>query len=114
MGVYMKKLALIVVLYALILSPVQAAPAMDQWGCLLFTNMAVVARALAVEKVDKDKAAKIILLIYNLQGDADALSMVGAVLRAAYTDVRDPGSFAREFYAACMTEETDGFLGVSA
>ena len=89
-----------------------ATPTVDPAECLVFADMALVARALAKEGVDKEKAAAVVSDVYQMP-TPELAKVAASLLSAAYGDPRTPRNFAAGFYLACLTSKLDGFLGVS-
>ena len=95
-------------------SVASAAPrAENEQECTVAADMAVVARALAEEKLEVPKAELIMRRIYNispLRGE----ELLQTILEAAYRKVEPAGEFASKLFAACMVTggDMDAILGV--
>lgn len=96
---------------------VHAAPrANSAEECALAADMALVARSLAAEKIDRPTADRVLRLVYTIH------SPVGEELLKAITDTAyrptapDPADYARMLMQACMRSggDMDGVLGVGA
>jgi len=95
-------------------SVASAAPrAENEQECTVAADMAVVARALAEEKLEVPKAELIMRRIYTispLRGE----ELLQTILEAAYRKVEPAGEFASKLFAACMVTggDMDAILGV--
>jgi hypothetical protein len=91
-----------------------AAPrAENEQECTVAADMAVVARALAEEKLEAPKAELIMRRIYNisaLRGE----ELLQTILEAAYREREPAGAFASKLFTVCMVTggNMDGVLGV--
>ena len=91
-----------------------AAPrAENEQECTVAADMAVVARALAEEKLEAPKAELIMRRIYNLSPSRGE-ELLQTIIEAAYRKVEPAGEFASKLYAACMVTggNMDAILGV--
>ncbi|HTL25978.1 MAG TPA: hypothetical protein VL280_05140 [Burkholderiales bacterium] len=93
-----------------------AAPrAENERECTVAADMAVVARALAEEKLDRPKAELIMRRIYDVSPSARGQELLQTILQAAYS-FREPASkFAAKLFTVCMSTggNMDEVLGVS-
>lgn len=82
--------------------------------CRTFGEMAIGARAFAIENINKNKAMSIIKHWYGftLAGDRakDLVRIAQAVLDAAYKDERDPYPFALALFTACEEGQAKKFF----
>jgi hypothetical protein len=91
-----------------------AAPhAENEQECTVAADMAVVARALAEEKLEAPKAELVMRRIYEvspLRGE----ELLRTILEAAYREREPAGEFASKLFAACMGTggNMDAILGV--
>ena len=107
-------ISIVLVLLLAVGSVAFAAPrAENEQECPVAADMAVVARALAEEKLAAPKAELIMRRIYNispLRGE----ELLQTIIEAAYRKVEPAGEFASKLYAACMVTggNMDAILGV--
>jgi len=90
-------------------SPGLAAPkAESALECGIAADMAVVARSLAEEQVQRPRAGAIMARIYDVSDSMRGRELMQEILDAAYRGDGDAGSagssqkFAEELFAACM------------
>jgi hypothetical protein len=91
-----------------------AAPrAENEQECTVAADMAVVARALAEEKLEVPKAELIMRRIYNVSPQRGE-ELLQTILEAAYREREPAGAFASKLFTACMVSggNMDGVLGV--
>lgn len=108
------KLALVltVVLMALAMAlPALAGPRVPVRACNMYGDMAVGARALAVESIAQDKAKKIMGYWYPMEHPL-VRPIADAILREAYHNREDPRAFANAFMDACVADKAEEFLGL--
>ena len=81
-----------------------AAPkAESAMECGIAADMAIVARSLAEEEVQRPQAGKIMARIYDVSESARGKELMGDILDAAYRSGSMPGQkFAEELFAACL------------
>jgi hypothetical protein len=81
-----------------------AAPkAESAMECGIAADMAVVARSLAEEQVQRPHAGKIMARIYDVSESARGKELMGDILDAAYRSANLPSQkFAEELFAACI------------
>jgi hypothetical protein len=84
-------------------SSAQEGPEQD---CASLGEVALVARALAEEKVDKPRAHSILRRIYEIP-DEQARRLARVVVESAYKDTSSAGEFALKFEAVCRTNQGD-------
>ena len=96
-------------LAALALAGVAASPAFSApkaesaVECGIAADMAVVARSLAEEQVQRPQALAIMARIYDVSGSARGKELMQDILDAAYRpDGDDSQKFAAELFTACM------------
>jgi len=89
---------------AAISSAALAAPrAESAMECGIAADMAVVARSLAEEKVQRPQANAIMARIYDVSASARGRELMRDILDAAYHNEGDTSQkFAEELFAACM------------
>lgn len=88
---------------AAINSAALAARAESAMECGVAADMAVVARSLAEEKVQRPQASAIMARIYDVSGSARGRELMRDILDAAYNNEGDTSQkFAEELFAACM------------
>jgi hypothetical protein len=88
---------------AAISSAALAAPrAESAVECGIAADMAVVARSLAEEKVQRPQASAIMARIYDVSQSARGRELMRDILDAAYRNEGDSQKFADELFAACM------------
>jgi hypothetical protein len=77
--------------------------------------MAVVARALAEERLERPKAELIMRRIYDVSPTARGQEMLKTILQAAYQQREPAGKFASKLFTVCMSTggNMDEVLGVS-
>lgn len=98
----MKRL-LVVLLGGIAASAAFAAPrAESAVECGIAADMAVVARSLAEEKVQRPQASAIMARIYDVSQSARGRELMRDILDAAYRNEGDSQKFADELFAACM------------
>jgi hypothetical protein len=84
-------------------SAVLAAPrAESAMECGIAADMAVVARSLAEEQVQRPQASAIMARIYDVSESARGRELMKDILDAAYRNQSDSQKFAEELFAACM------------
>lgn len=98
-------------------SAAMAAPkAESERECTIAADMAVVARALAEERLERPKAELIMRRIYDVSPSARGQELLKTILQAAYQQ-RDvtAGKFATKLFAVCMATggNMDEVLGVT-
>ncbi len=82
-----------------------AAPhAQDAEECTLAADMAIVARALAEERLDAGRAETVMRRIYDLSASADREELMRAILDAAYREREPAGKFATRLFGVCLLE----------
>jgi hypothetical protein len=80
-----------------------AAPkAESAMECGIAADMAVVARSLAEEHVQRPQASAIMARIYDVSESARGKELMKDILDAAYRNQADSQKFAEELFAACM------------
>ena len=110
----MKKLLL--VLLAAVSAPALAAPkAESAMECGIAADMAVVARSLAQEEVQRPQATAIMARIYDVSESARGKELMKDILDAAYRNAASSQVFAEELFSACMKTggNMDNILGRS-
>lgn len=86
----------------------EAPKRLNERGCAIAADMVIVARSLAVEKVDPAQAARIMGLVYAGLGDSDlANELRQAVTRLAYGRTEPPAALAQVLMTACLTTGGD-------
>ena len=93
-----------------------AAPrAENERECTIAADMAVVARALAEERLERPKAELIMRRIYDVSPTARGQEMLKTILQAAYQHREPAGKFASKLFSVCMQTggNMDEVLGVS-
>lgn len=71
--------------------------------CGIAADMAVVARALAQERIERPQAGAIMARIYDVSESTRGRELMRDILDAAYRkDNRNSQKFAEELFAACM------------
>lgn len=113
-----KWLAAIAVLTLLFASVALGAPrAESALECQVAADMAVVARSLAEEQVQRPKASAIMSRIYDIGASERARQLMQQILDVAYIE-KDSSSknFAEELFVACLGNDgdMDSVLGRSA
>jgi hypothetical protein len=91
-----------------------AAPrAENEQECTVAADMAVVARALAEEKLEAPKAKLIMRRIYEVSPQRGE-ELLQTILEAAYREREPAGEFATKLFTACMVSggNMDTVLGV--
>jgi hypothetical protein len=98
------KTLLAVLLGGITASAAFAAPkAESAMECGIAADMAVVARSLAEEKVQRPQASAIMTRIYDVSESARGKELMKDILDAAYRNEGDTSQkFAEELFAACM------------
>ncbi|HEY2979983.1 MAG TPA: hypothetical protein VGJ22_02275 [Anaerolineales bacterium] len=113
-----KWLSAIVVLGLLFVSLALGAPhAESALECAVAADMALVARSLAEEEVQRPKAGAIMSRIYDVEESERGNELMLQILDAAYiTKDASSQNFAQELFAICMANEgdMDTVLGRSA
>lgn len=114
----MKRLLLAVAVLFVIAPPVtRAAPhAKSEGECQFFWDVALTARAMAMEGIRREQAQRVIDRIYNTGADARVRAIVQTIVGAAQMARSDPaGAFARELATACLKQNgnMDAILGAS-
>jgi hypothetical protein len=69
--------------------------------CANLSEVALLARALAEEKVDKSQAHAIVRRMYSV-GDAQSRSFARLVIESAYSATASAGEFAQKFEVVCI------------
>jgi hypothetical protein len=69
--------------------------------CANLTEVATLARALAEENVDKQRALSILRRIYSIP-DESSKGFARLVIESAYSDTAAPGEFAQKFEVICI------------
>jgi hypothetical protein len=92
-----------------------APRAENERECTVAADMAVVARALAEERLDKPKAELIMRRIYDVSPSARGQAMLQTILQAAYRQREPAGKFASKLFTVCMSTggNMDEVLGVT-
>ena len=96
---------LMAVLMAGIAGAALAAPKAESAAeCGIAADMAIVARSLAEEQVQRPQAGAIMARIYDVGGSARGKELMKDILEAAYRPSEDSPSqtFAEELFATCM------------
>lgn len=87
----------------LVASIATAAPrAQSAVECGVAADMAIVARSLAQEEVQRAKAAAIMSRIYDVTESERAMQLMGEILDAAYAKSESSQVFAEKLFTACM------------
>ena len=97
--------------------PAAAAPKADPRECPGYTDVALVARALAMDDIDAERTARIMERIYNTLGNARVQQIVHSIVTAAQRDrSATAGEFARRLGEACVRGggDMDAVLGTGA
>jgi hypothetical protein len=81
-----------------------APQARNAQECTLAADMAIVARALAEERLDPGRAETVMRRIYDLSLAADREELMRAILDAAYREREPAGRFATRLFGVCMLE----------
>lgn len=109
------KLMAAVLLGGIWISGACAAPkAESAMECGIAADMAVVARSLAEEAVQRPQAGAIMARIYDVSESNRGKELMAEIIDAAYRDGNVPSQkFAEELFAACMKSggNMDGVLG---
>lgn len=80
-----------------------AAPrAENAQECTIAADMAVVARALAEERVEQPAAEQIMRRIYNVSPSVRGQELMRTILDTAYREQQSASAFANKLYLACM------------
>jgi hypothetical protein len=97
-------IAIVVLLAAAWTSVALAAPrAENAQECTIAADMAVVARALAEERVEQPTAALIMKRIYNVSPSPRGQELMSTILDTAYREKQSSASaFANKLYLACI------------
>lgn len=94
---------IVVILVAAWSSIALAAPrAENAQECTIAADMAVVARALAEERVEQPMAEQIMRRIYNVSPSPRGQELMRTILETAYRDKQSASAFANKLYLACM------------
>jgi hypothetical protein len=96
------------------ISGASAAPkAESAMECGIAADMAVVARSLAEEDVQRPQAGAIMARIYDVSESARGKELMKEILDAAYRDGNGSQKFAEDLFSACMKTggNMDGVLG---
>jgi hypothetical protein len=96
-------------------SAVFAAPrAENEQECTIAADMAVVARALAEERLEPPRAELIMRRIYDVAPSARGQELLQTIIEAAYREREAAGEFASKLFVACMATggNMDEILGV--
>jgi hypothetical protein len=97
------KTLLAVLLGGMVASTASAAPrAESAMECGIAADMAVVARSLAEEQVQRPQASAIMARIYDVSESTRGKELMKDILDAAYRNHGDSQKFAEELFAACM------------
>jgi hypothetical protein len=96
--------ALAAVLAALIALPAAAAPkAESATECGIAADMAIVARSLAEEAIQRPQANSIMARIYDVSESRRGKELMGEILDAAYRNEGESSQkFAESLFVACM------------
>jgi len=70
--------------------------------CTIAADMAVVARALAEERVEQPMAEQIMRRIYNVSPSPRGQELMRTILDTAYREKQSASAFANKLYLACM------------
>lgn len=86
----------------------------DEQECAELADMALVARALAEEKIEQPRARSVLSRIYVMP-DERAQLLARLLIDSAYRDSLPPGQFATRFQVACVVNRgnVDSLLGIS-
>ena len=114
----MKRLLLAALVLFVVAPPVAlpAPRAQTEGECRFLWDAALVARALALERVDGERAQRIIDRVYSTGADARMRVLITAVVAAAQISRSpDAAGFARELAEACLLKggNMDAILGTS-
>ena len=106
----------IVLLFALAWgsAAISAPRAENERECTVAADMAVVARALAEERLEPPKAELIMRRIYDVSPSARGQQLLQTILQAAYRQREPAGKFASKLFTVCMATggNMDEVLGV--
>ena len=108
-------IAILVLLTAAWSAVALAAPrAENAQECTIAADMAVVARALAEERVEQPTAEQIMRRIYNVSPSPRGQELMRNILDTAYREQQSASSFANKLYLTCMGTggNMDEVLGV--
>lgn len=108
-------IAILVLLAAAWSAVALAAPrAENAQECTIAADMAVVARALAEERVEQPAAEQIMRRIYNVTPSPRGQELMRTILDSAYRDQQSASAFASKLYLTCMGTggNMDEVLGV--
>ena len=83
-----------------------AEPAQTGQDCANLAEVALLARALAEEKIEKPRAQSILARIYDIP-DEQARSLARLVLESAYRDSSPADEFASKFEVVCRASRGD-------
>jgi hypothetical protein len=81
---------------------VSAVAAPRNQNCANLSEVALLAKAMAEENVDKNRALAILRRIYSIP-DHHARSFARLVIDSAYTDNSSAGEFAQRFEVVCLS-----------
>jgi len=70
--------------------------------CAIAADMAIVARSLAQERIDPDKANAIMTRVYDVAESERGKALMKDILEAAYKDQRPSQRFAEQLFSTCM------------
>jgi hypothetical protein len=70
--------------------------------CAIAADMAIVARSLAQERIDLDKANAIMTRVYDVAESERGKALMKDILEAAYKDQRPSQRFAEQLFTTCM------------
>jgi lipopolysaccharide export LptBFGC system permease protein LptF len=70
--------------------------------CAIAADMAIVARSLAQERIDPDKANAIMTRVYDVAESERGRALMKDILEAAYKDQRPSQRFAEQLFSTCM------------
>lgn len=104
------------ILLACYVTSAQAAPRVSSAEeCATLADLAITARAMALEELERDKAERLVARIYIADSERPR-ELMRLVLEAAYASKASPLEFARSFYATCVGNggNVDGILGAPA
>lgn len=81
---------------------------LSQRGCAIAADMTLVARALAVEKVERERASRIMALVYvSYDSVPEAARLRESVLALAWSRSEKPVDLARIVGEACLRSDGD-------
>lgn len=111
----MRRAVLFAALIFVIAPPVAPAPKAEPTECRGFWDVALVARAHALAKIDRESSLAAMRHIYDFSADPRHVEIAAAIVDAAQRGERERAAdFARRLYVACMTRngDMDSVLGV--